>query len=116
MDMKQSLQKIAFCLVAFATFTWAAGCVAQDASADFPVVTMSDAEFDAAFTSNTANVNGITLHYVRGGKGDESVILIHGWPNNWYVWRTVMPTLAQDFDVIAVDVRGVGKSTSDQAG
>ena len=92
---------------------WVAPAAAQDAPvpAPVPVVTMSDAEFDAAFTSHTAEVNGISMHYRRGGSGDESVILIHGWPNNWYVWRTVMPTLAADFDVIAVDLRGIGGST-----
>jgi pimeloyl-ACP methyl ester carboxylesterase len=33
---------------------------------------------------------------------------VHGWPENWYAWRLVMPALARDFQVIAPDQRGIG--------
>jgi pimeloyl-ACP methyl ester carboxylesterase len=33
---------------------------------------------------------------------------VHGWPENWYAWRLVMPALARDFQVVAVDQRGMG--------
>src|ERR1700760_2736700 len=61
------------------------------------------------FVSGMAKVNGTTLHYVRGGKGPV-VILIHGFPQDWYEYRRVMPLLAKKFTVIAVDLRGVGGS------
>jgi pimeloyl-ACP methyl ester carboxylesterase len=67
------------------------------------------------FISNTANVNGTRLHYVRGGTGP-AVILIHGWPEDWYEFHKVMPRLAQKFTVIAVDLRGVGGSSPTAAG
>src|SRR2546425_12806151 len=35
------------------------------------------------FASTTASVNGTTLHYVRGGTGP-AVILLHGFPQDWY--------------------------------
>jgi pimeloyl-ACP methyl ester carboxylesterase len=35
---------------------------------------------------------------------------VHGWPESWYAWRLLMPTLARDFEVIAVDQRGIGLS------
>jgi hypothetical protein len=38
------------------------------------------------FGSETASVNGITLHYVRGGKGPV-VTLIHGFPQDWFEYR-----------------------------
>ncbi|HEV8279310.1 MAG TPA: hypothetical protein VGQ26_26955 [Streptosporangiaceae bacterium] len=28
---------------------------------------------------------------------------MHGWPQTWYAWRMLMPTLATDFSVVAVD-------------
>jgi pimeloyl-ACP methyl ester carboxylesterase len=31
------------------------------------------------------------------------LLLVHGWPQNWYVWRLVMSALARDFEVIAPD-------------
>src|ERR1700676_4197559 len=63
------------------------------------------------FAQETAKVNGITLHYVRGGKGP-AVILIHGFPQDWFEYRAIMPRLAKQFTVIAVDLRGVGACIS----
>ena len=40
------------------------------------------------FASETARVNGITLHYVRGGKG-HAVILIHGFPQDWFEYHAI---------------------------
>ena len=67
------------------------------------------------FASETAKVNGITLHYVRGGKG-HAVILIHGFPQDWFEYHAIMPRLAKQFTVIAVDLRGVGGSTAAESG
>lgn len=67
------------------------------------------------FASETAKVNGITIHYVRGGKGP-AVILIHGFPQDWFEYHAIMPRLAKQFTVIAVDLRGVGGSTATSGG
>lgn len=61
------------------------------------------------FAEFTADVNGTTLHYVRGGKG-APVILIHGFPQDWSEFKKMMPRLSKNFDVIAVDTRGIGGS------
>jgi hypothetical protein len=63
------------------------------------------------FASQTVTVNGITLHYVRGGEGPP-IILIHGFPQAWFEYQTIIPRLAKRFTVIAVDLRGVGGSTA----
>jgi len=67
------------------------------------------------FASETARVHGITVHYVRGGKGP-AVILIHGFPQDWFEYHAIMPRLAKQFTVIAVDLRGVGGSTATPGG
>jgi pimeloyl-ACP methyl ester carboxylesterase len=67
------------------------------------------------FVSNTAKVNGTTLYYVRGGTGP-ALILIHGFPQDWYEFRHVMPGLAKKFTVIAVDLRGIGRSPATNGG
>lgn len=67
------------------------------------------------FTSHIAHVNGIELHYVRGGSGP-ALLLIHGFPQDWYEWRGVMPRLTLMHTVIAVDLRGVGESEAPQTG
>src|SRR6185437_11544695 len=55
------------------------------------------------FASADAQVNGITLHYVRGGTGP-AVILLHAFPEDWYEYHKVMPRLARKFTVMAVDL------------
>lgn len=61
------------------------------------------------FVSGTAAVNGVKLYYVRGGDGP-AVILIHGFPQDWYEFHAIMPTLAKGFTVVAIDLPGIGRS------
>ena len=71
---------------------------------------------DRAFTPSDANVNGVKLHYVRGGKGP-LVLLVHGWLETWWHWRLVMPALRKaGYTVVAVDLRGYGDSSKPAAG
>jgi pimeloyl-ACP methyl ester carboxylesterase len=57
----------------------------------------------------------VRLHAVIGGDGP-ALLLVHGWPGSWYYWRLVMPALARDFTVIAVDQRGIGLSDKPEDG
>src|SRR5262245_20102487 len=65
--------------------------------------------FADTFTSRFVDTNGVRLHVVVGGDGPP-LLLVHGWPESWYAWRLVMPALARDFHVVAVDQRGMGLS------
>ena len=73
------------------------------------------AKLGKGFVANTAKVNGTTLYYVRGGTG-AALILLHGFPQDWYEFRHVMPSLAKKFTVIAVDLRGIGRSPATNGG
>ncbi len=54
--------------------------------------------------------NGVRLHAAVEGDG-ELVVLIHGWPQCWYVWRHQISFLAQaGYRVCAPDQRGYGNS------
>jgi pimeloyl-ACP methyl ester carboxylesterase len=56
-----------------------------------------------------AHIGSITTHWVvAGGDADETVVLLHGWPQTWYEWRHLIPVLAQTYRVIAPDLRGWG--------
>ena len=67
------------------------------------------------FKSRFVQANGIRQHAVIGGDGPP-LLLVHGWPENWYAWRHVMPELAKDYTVIAVDQRGIGRSEKTATG
>jgi pimeloyl-ACP methyl ester carboxylesterase len=68
------------------------------------------AKLGPGFVSRIANINGTRLHYVRGGAGP-AIILVHGFPQDWHAYRKIMPRLARTFTVVAIDMRGVGRST-----
>ncbi|MFG1621907.1 alpha/beta fold hydrolase [Kribbella sp. NPDC049227] len=71
--------------------------------------------FTRTFKSRFIEANGIRQHVVIGG-GGPPLLLVHGWPENWYAWRFLMPALARDFTVIAVDQRGIGLTDKPREG
>ena len=56
-----------------------------------------------------ADNNGVRIHYVALGKGP-LVLLIHGFPDFCYGWRHQMSELANDYRVVAMDLRGYNQS------
>ncbi len=60
---------------------------------------------------------GLDFHVAEAGEGDDVVLCLHGWPQNWFEWRHLMPELAADgHRVIAMDLRGFGWSDSPRVG
>lgn len=59
-----------------------------------------------------ATVNGVRLHYITVGPEDGlPLVLLHGFPQTWRIWRNVMPALvAAGYRVVAPDLRGYGDS------
>lgn len=72
-------------------------------------------EFTNLFRSMKMPANGILHHFVMGGEGPP-LLLVHGWLGSWYHWRKVMPLLARNHTVIAVDARGYGESDKPDSG
>jgi len=73
------------------------------------------AGFTATFTSRCVDTGELRLHAVTGGEGPP-LLLVHGWPQLWYQFRLIMPALARDFSVVAVDQRGIGLSDKPEGG
>jgi pimeloyl-ACP methyl ester carboxylesterase len=99
-----------------------AGPAAAFASADIlkgdgsaPQAPHLPAGFTDTFTSQYIVTNGLRQHAVIGGDGPP-LLLVHGWPQNWYAWRLLMLVLARDFLVVAVDQRGIGQSDRPEDG
>jgi pimeloyl-ACP methyl ester carboxylesterase len=71
--------------------------------------------FADTFDSRFVDTGDLRLHAVVGGEGPP-LLLVHGWPQTWYAWRMLMPSLAREFEVVAVDQRGIGLSDKPRDG
>jgi pimeloyl-ACP methyl ester carboxylesterase len=60
-------------------------------------------------------VNGVGLNVATAGDGP-TVVLLHGFPHTWEVWRKVIDGLAGRHRVIAPDLRGFGASGHGETG
>jgi pimeloyl-ACP methyl ester carboxylesterase len=57
------------------------------------------------------------MHVAEAGSPDaEPIVLLHGWPQHWYLWREQLPVLARHYRVIAPDLRGFGWSDAPPQG
>ena len=70
------------------------------------------------YTHYKTSVNGIQLHYVMGDKGEgDPIVLLHGFPQSWYEWWHIIHQLiANNYTVIAPDLRGLGDSERPETG
>jgi pimeloyl-ACP methyl ester carboxylesterase len=57
----------------------------------------------------------VSINYQREGAG-EPVVLLHGVGHHWQAWRPVIDLLAGEFDVVAADSPGFGRSAPLPAG
>ena len=54
---------------------------------------------------------GVRLHYAhQGNKAGRPVILLHGYPDSWFSYSTVLPLLNAKYRVYVLDQRGHGNS------
>jgi pimeloyl-ACP methyl ester carboxylesterase len=66
----------------------------------------------AGVSHHRASLNGTELHYVRAGTAGSPVLLVHGFPETWRVFRKLIPLLSERHRVFAVDLRGFGDSAT----
>jgi pimeloyl-ACP methyl ester carboxylesterase len=62
------------------------------------------------FQEQTFNANGIQINFVRASASGQPVVLLHGTASNWRSFQPLIPTLACNFKVYALDLRGHGQS------
>src|SRR5437588_7839908 len=72
----------------------AAGSIAQ------PVV--SESKF--------VDVDHLKVHYTNYGKGETTLVFVHGWACDETVWNDQAPALSEKIRVITIDLPGHGQS------
>jgi pimeloyl-ACP methyl ester carboxylesterase len=74
-------------------------------SAEFPHVDGVEHRFVEA--------NGVRIHVAEAGSSSSAsrpILLLHGWPEHWYMWRRAIGALRDEYRLIAPDLRGFGWS------
>jgi haloacetate dehalogenase len=74
-----------------------------------------DAHYFPGFKAMQQQTNGVTIHTLVGGTGP-AVLLLHGAPLSHLAWAAVAVQLAQQFTVVAPDLRGYGWSSKPAGG
>lgn len=65
-------------------------------------------------THHSVALNGTDLHYVSAGSHGSPILLVHGFPETSRAFHKLMPLLAANHRVFAVDLRGFGDSSHDE--
>jgi haloacetate dehalogenase len=103
---RRSVLRSASTLVAGVTLTHALG----DAARAQPAAAPAAPPIPGFASERIETSGGVTIHTVKGGSGPP-LLLLHGAPLTHYTWRDVAPRLAEDFTVVAADLRGYGDSS-----
>lgn len=69
----------------------------------------SSSKIHNSISSKYITVDNIKLHYLEAG-AKEVVLMLHGFPTSAYLWRNIMPKIAETHRAIALDLPGYGKS------
>jgi pimeloyl-ACP methyl ester carboxylesterase len=65
----------------------------------------------AGIVHTDVRVDRARWHVATAGEPDAPpIVLLHGWPQHWWMWRRVIPDLARTHRVYAPDLRGFGWS------
>jgi len=61
------------------------------------------------------SAGGTNFHVADSGKSDgPTVLLLHGWPENWSAWTDLIELIPPGIRVVAIDMPGMGGSLSDR--
>lgn len=66
-------------------------------------------------THRYVDIGHCNIHIAEAGAG-EPLIMYHGWPQHWWMWRRQIPFFARHFRVIVPDMRGFGWSDATAGG
>lgn len=72
---------------------------------------MNRSPSELSFRHHSVIVNDSALHVVEAGDPDgRPFLLVHGWPESWHTWRSVMGLASARVRAIAFDLPGIGES------
>jgi pimeloyl-ACP methyl ester carboxylesterase len=77
--------------------------------ANFPVAAAADT---AQVMHRTVEIDGRSIFYREAGPTDApTILLLHGFPTSSHMFRNLIPSLADEFHLVAPDYPGYGNSS-----
>ena len=68
------------------------------------------------YESQSTNVNGVRIHYLKAGTGKKLLVLVHGFGDTSRMWIPLFDEFCKDYTIIAPDLRGLGDSSRPPTG
>jgi pimeloyl-ACP methyl ester carboxylesterase len=68
------------------------------------------------YQSQTANLSGAKIHFLKAGTGKKALVLIHGFGDTSHMWIPLFDDFGKDYTIIAPDMRGLGESSRPMTG
>jgi pimeloyl-ACP methyl ester carboxylesterase len=63
------------------------------------------------------DAGGLRVHLAEAGPEDaEPVLMLHGWPQHWYLWRGLVPRMSDRYRLLMPDLRGLGWTEATEGG
>jgi 3-oxoadipate enol-lactonase len=72
-------------------------------------------EYENSYQDLLTEVNNFTVSYYDVGEGNIPILLLHGYPFDKSMWTGQLDVLKSSNRLIAIDIRGFGKSTDEKS-
>lgn len=72
---------------------------------------MAISDYFKGFERMVIDTGDVKINTLVGGDGKEVILLLHGHPESYLIWRDIAPKLAEKYTVVATDLRGYGDSS-----
>lgn len=72
---------------------------------------MAITDYFQGFKRMMVDTGDVSINTLVGGEGKEVILLLHGHPENYLIWRDIAPSLAKRYTVVVTDLRGYGDSS-----
>jgi len=82
---------------------------------NLPITEIIKMEQDNSYQNLLTEVNNITISYNEAGEGSIPILFLHGYPFDKSMWKGQLDSLKTSNRVIAIDIRGFGKTIDEKS-
>ena len=88
--------------------------VLSEVAESLPITEIKTMELDNSYQNLLIEVNNYTISYNDVGEGNVPILFLHGFPFDKSMWKGQLDSLKSSNRVIAIDIRGFGKSIDEK--